>query len=293
MKRLLVLCLFACLAAQPVPAAPKQQRGYQLRDTTSLPPPATGMARLVVARDQQETRTLKPEFLFVDRTPLGMLAQKTAVAAEVGPGWHRVWLGRGSGAEVWMEFVPDGRYLLRLREGGSTGTWKGDLVRESADGYAKFALGKDMQLSVLDESGRGSLERDLETPTAETAMKDSTARARAIQLATLPITLAEAWYEPVPSDAPPGEHEANVGTLRLDETSLRFMHGDSVVVEVQRAGIKEVRYGSQKGGKWNAWVKVSYRQDGISREVAFADAQLQTSTENYNRLFAELARSVP
>jgi hypothetical protein len=70
------------------------------------------------------------------------------------------------------------------------------------------------------------------------------------------------------------------------------MHRDSVVVEIPRHAITEVRYGSQKGGHINAWLKVTYDQGGSSRSAAFADAKESSSTGSYNRLFAELARSV-
>jgi hypothetical protein len=87
-------------------AAPAQKDGYLLRDTTALPPPAAGMARLVIARDMRVLEVLREEYVFCDRTPLGLLAQKTAIAVEVPPGWHRVWLGRGRSASVWMSSWP-------------------------------------------------------------------------------------------------------------------------------------------------------------------------------------------
>jgi hypothetical protein len=293
MKLLIALCAFAwiCLgSAAPSLAAPKPQRGYMLRDTTSLPPPAPGMARLVVSRDMRIHSELKPEFLYVDRTPVGFLAQLTAVTTEVSPGWHHVWFGRGSPAEVWMEFVPDARYLLRLREIQSgNGTWRADLVREGADGYAQFALGRGMQLSVMDERGRGALERNLGHPSnAEKA--DSTAREKARADGALPIVIHEVWGLPIPSDAPATVWQNHSGTLTVDDQSLRLMRADTLVVAIPRDSVTSVYFGSQKGGQENPWIKVGYRENGVEKGVALADANRSTATWNYNRLFAELVK---
>ena len=290
----LCVCAIAALGfTGTAVTAPEQKDGYQLRDTTGLPPPAPGMARLVIARDMRVLEVLREEYVFCDRTPLGLLAQRTAIAVEVPPGWHRVWLGRGRSGSVWMEFVPDGRYLLRLREEMVAGAWRGDLVRESAAGYAEFALGRGMQLSVMDARGAEKLRKDLGRPPANAAQKDSTARAQAMARAALPIVIREAWYLPIPSDAPANQWQTHTGTITLDDKSLRFVRADTLVVEIPRASVTDINFGAQKGGTENPWIKVSYRENGEERGAAFADAATFTSTDNYNRLFAELARGLP
>jgi hypothetical protein len=295
MRRLIALCATACLLpvlTTSAPAAWQQKDGYTLRDTTSLPPPAAGMARLVVARDMRILDVADEEFVFLDRTPLGKLPQRTALATEVTPGWHRVWLGRGRSSQVWMEFAPGARYLLRLRERVTDNVWRGDLVRESGEGYAEFALGRGMKLAVLDKRGEQELLKDLgrRTPTAR---EDSTALAKARAGAALPIVIREAWYLPLPSDESSHLWMNSAGTLTLDATSLRYTRGDSLVLEIPRTSVTDVYFGAQKGNVENPWIKVGYRLGETPRSAGFADASLPTATENYNRLFAELARTLP
>jgi len=293
--RLLTLFAFAFVMlgmSAPALAKPSQQRGYMLRDTTSLPLPPAGKARLVVARDMRIMEDLKPEFVYVDRKPVGLMPQRTVVTALVDPGWHKVWLGRSSGAQIWMEFVPDGRYLLRVRETMSGETWRGDLVRETGEGYAQFALGKGMQISVLDSRGKDAMVRHLGKPANSTQKQDSLAREKAMANAVLPIVIKEAWYLPIPSDAAPGVWENNPGTLTLDEKSLRFVRGDTTVVEIPREKVTDVYFGSQKGNLENPWIKVGYKEGDLDLGANFADANLSTATDNYNRLFAELAKTL-
>lgn len=295
MRLLTALCALAFVtlrSSAPAFAGP-QKDGYMLRDTTSLPPPATGMARLVVARDMRILDTWDPEYVFVDRTPIGVLAQRTAIATEVAPGWHRVWLGRGRKVGVWMEFVPDGRYLLRLREIMNANAWQGDLVRESGEGYAAFALNKNMKLAVMDERGRNALMRDLGRLPADADQRDSTARENAKARAALPIVIKEAWYLPYPSNAGANVWQSHTGTLTLDEQSLRYVRAETLVVEIPRRAITDVYFGSQKGATENPWIKIGYQEGGLDKGVTFADAEVSTATENYNRLFAELARGTP
>jgi len=296
MRLLAALCLLAILASGAstvTRAAGEQEDGYMLRDTTGLPPPAPGMARLVVARDMRVLEVLREEYVFVDRTPVGLLAQKTAIATEIPAGWHRVWLGRGRAASVWMEFVPDGRYLLRLREQMIAGAWRGDLVREAATGYAEFALGRGMRLSVMDARGRQKLLKDLGRPPADSARKDSSAVAQARARAALPMVIKEAWYLPVPSEAAANVWQSHTGTLTLDEKSLRFVRADTLVIEIPRTSVTDVYFGAQKGNTENPWIKVSYKQNGNELGATFADAATFSSTDNYNRLFAELVKGLP
>jgi len=295
MRLLIALCALALAFLGPgasIVAAAKTD-GYLLRDTTSLPPPAAGMARLVVARDMRILEVWDNEYVFVDHAPIGILAQRTAIATEVAPGWHRVWLGRSRKVGVWMEFVADGRYLLRLREIMNAGAWHGDLVRESGEGYAAFALNKNMKLAIMDERGRDKLQRDLGPPSAEADQRDSTAREHARAQAALPIVIPEAWYLPYPSDAGANEWQSHGGTLTLDEKSLRYVRADTLVLEIPRQAITDVYFGSQKGGTENPWIKVGYQEAGADKGATFADAKVSTATENYNRLFAELVRGKP
>jgi hypothetical protein len=295
MRLLTALFAIACISLAVTPSAEAQKKGsgYELRDTTSLPPPAPGKAQLVVARDMRIMKDLKPEFVFVDRTPAGILPQLTAINTEVSPGWRRVRLGRGSQTEVWMEFVPDGRYLMRLRETKSGDTWRSDLVLENSDGYAQFALGRSMKLAVMNEAGKKALERNLGKPTRTTAKDDSIAGAKAKARAALPLVIKEAWYLPIPSDAAPTVWQNNPGTLTVDATSLRFARGDSVVVEIPRANITDVYFGSEKGGLENPWIKIGYTENTVDKGVTFADASAMNATDSYNRLFAELLRKIP
>jgi hypothetical protein len=292
-KFLLALSALAVISlglSAPALAKPSQHRGYMLRDTTSLPPPPTGKARLVVARDMRIMEDLKPEFVYIDRKPIGLMPQRTVVTAIVSPGWHRVWLGRSSGASVWMEFAADGRYLLRLRETMSGETWQGDLVREGGEGYAEFALNKQMQISVLDSRGKDAMVRHLGKPSNQTQKQDSLALETAMTNAVLPITINEAWYLPVGSDAAPSGWQNEPGKLTLDENSLRYVRADTLVIEIPRDKISSVYFGSERAGVVNPWIKIGYKEADLETGVTFADANLSTATDNYNRIFAELAK---
>lgn len=293
MRLATALCVFVMLALSASSFAASQKDGYMLRDTTSLPPPAEGLARLVVARDMRVLEVWDDEYVYLDRTPLGILPQRSALAAEVPAGWHRVWLGRGRTSEVWMEFVPGDRYLLRLRETMNAGAWRGDLVRETADGYAQFALNRNMKLAVMDARGRDVLTRDLGRPSDKTAKQDSTARERAIARAALPIVIPEVWYLPLPSDAPAVTWQSHPGTLTLDASTLRYTRADTLVLEIPRASISDVLFGAQKGGLENPWIKIGYREGEVEKGATFSDSKISTATENYNRLFAELTRAKP
>ena len=165
-------------------------------------------------------------------------------------------------------------------------------MRETAAGYAQFAPGKGMQLAVMDERGRNALMRDLERNMKATPQQDSTARARAIANAALPIVIQEAWYVELPSEVSPSVWQNRPGKLTVDQTSLRFVSADTFVVEIPRASITDVYFGAQKGGLENPWIKVSFKENQTDKEAAFADAKLPTATENYNRLFAELAKGI-
>lgn len=281
----------ACIATLSGPAiAGQQKRGYMLRDTTSLPPPAAGKSRLLVARDMTVTQDLKPEMVYVDRLPLGILPQKAAVTGEIEPGWHRVWLGRGGNAEVWINFESGGRHLLRLREIGGQGYWDADLVQESVEGYAGFAVGRGMKLAVMDSRGRGALERDLGKPSNAQALKDSTARAHALDMARLPIVIKDAWYLPFPSNTAPSDYQNKPGRLTLDVVSLHFTRGDSTVIEIPRADITSIRFGSSRGGGSQPWIKIGYKFQGNEIGAIFTDTHVSTATDSYNRLFRELAK---
>jgi hypothetical protein len=293
MKRLLLLAIALCgTGLGIVDAALAQESPYVLRDTTSFPPPGAGMARVLVARERFMEQGLKPEFVYVDRTPIGLLPQKSAVTAEVPAGWHRVWLGRGAGAEVWIEMEAGGRYLVRLRENLNEGTWRADLVRDAGDGYADFAKEKGLKLAITSESGMGALTRNLEKKKPD-ANADSLARASAIAGAALPIRLAEAWYQDLLAPARvPMEYELHPGRLELDATTLRFVRGDTTAVEIPRESIEAVRYGGHRDNGPNPWIKIGYRIGGEEKAARFADTHRETATSSYNRLFAELQKSL-
>jgi len=110
--------------------------------------------------------------------------------------------------------------------------------------------------------------------------------------AALPIVIPEAWYLPIPSDAGANVWHSHTGTLTLDEKSLRYVRADTLVVEIPRATMTDVYFGSQKGGYENPWIKVGYREGALDKGATFADAQILTASESYNRLFAELAKGM-
>jgi hypothetical protein len=264
-----------------------------LRDTTGFPAPGAGMARLVIVRERQLRQDPKPEFVYVDRTPVGVILPKTGVTVIVPAGMHRVWLGRGLNVGAWVNAAPDGRYLLRMREVIVNGTWLADFIIDSPEGYAEFAAENGFKLAVSGPGSMGSLERNLQKVKND-PKADSLAKLRAIARATLPIQVAEAWYRDL--DAPPTqpmEYEHNPGRLVLDGSALRFSRGDTVALEIPRSAITGVRYGGTKDDRPNAWIKIGYTANGTERAAAFTTTRNDSATVNYNRLFEELSKPKP
>jgi len=284
-----VFCAAAVLAM--VPAAHAQQ-AYVLRDTTAFPPPAAGRARLFVAREREFREGLKPEFIFVDGRPFGMLPPQTAATGEITPGWHRIWLGRGSNAQMWFEAAADARYLVRMREDMINGTWHADLVRDSRDGYRAFAKKKGLKLSVITRSGTETLQRNL-NKLAPDAQADSIARADAQSRAQLPIVITDAWYaDPSNPRQIPSEYDTHPGQLTVDAQALHFTRGDTTVVEIPRSSITLLRYGGMKHSSLNPWLLVYFKVNGSERGASFTDPARGQGSKSYNRIFNELEKTV-
>jgi hypothetical protein len=283
----LLVSTLACVA--PAVAQPDVVQ----RDTTGFPAPGPGMARLVIVRERQLRQDPKPEFVFVDRTPVGVILPKTGVTAIVPAGMHKVWLGRGLNVATWVNAAADGRYLLRMREVIANGTWYADFVMDSPEGYAEFATANGFKLAVSGPGSMGSLERNLEKVKND-PKADSLARVRAIARATTPIQIRDAWYRDL--DSPPTdpmEYEHHSGKLVLDDTALRFTRGDTVAVEIPRSAITSARYGGTKDDRPNAWIKIGYTANGADRAAAFTCTTNDSATVHYNRLFQELAKQKP
>src|SRR5437016_9666618 len=91
----LAIPLFASAAG----AAPR----YTLVDTVGVPAPPPDRATLVLTREEYaRINRLKPEELTLDTTPLGVLPQKTWLAAEITPGRHCLH-GLAQGDDLWFE----------------------------------------------------------------------------------------------------------------------------------------------------------------------------------------------
>ena len=288
---LLVLVLLVSTLAHVTPAG--AQPDVVLRDTTGFPAPGPGMARLVIVRERQLRQDPKPEFVYVDRTPVGVILPKTGVTVLVPAGMHKVWLGRGLKVATWVDAAADGRYLLRMREVIVNGTWYADFIMDSAEGYAEFAAANGFKLAVSGPGSMGSLERNLEKVKND-PKADSLAKQRAIARATPPIQVRETWYQDL--DAPtrePMAYEHNPGKLVLDASALRFTRGDSVAVEIPRGSITGVRYGGTKDDRPNAWIKIGYTANGAERAAAFTCTTNDSATVHYNRLFTELSKQKP
>jgi hypothetical protein len=288
-----MITMIALVAASLFAQAASAQSPYMLRDTTSFPPPREGTARVLVARERFMGQGLKPEFVLVDSMPIGQLPQKAAVTAEIPAGWHRVWLGRGTRAGVWMEFVAGGRYLVRVREEGTETNWKVDLVRDSRDGYADFAVAKGMQLAVATQAGLDAIARDMKK-----RMPDPKVLATEVEksktAAVLPIAVKEVWYLDLMDESDAAqEFEQHTGTLTLDGTTLKYVREDGKIVEVPRSAITSIRYGGHRRNMPNPWIKIGYQENGAEKGVAFAETDRVTATATYNRLFAELEKTMP
>jgi len=281
----LVLLMSSIGVVSPASAQPD----VVLRDTAGFPAPGPGMARLVIVRERQLRQDPKPEFVYVDRTPVGVILPKTGVTAIVPAGMHKVWLGRGLKVATWVDAAPDGRYLLRMREVIVNGTWYADFIMDSPEGYADFATANGFKLAMSGPGSMGSLERNLEK-VKDDPKADSLARLRATARATPPIQVAEAWYQDLDAPKESLEYERHTGTLLLDGSALRFSLGDSVAVEIPRTAITTVRYGGTKNDRPNAWIKIGYTANGAERAAAFTCTRQDSATVHYNRLFAELAK---
>ena len=267
------------------------QEAYVLRDTTSLPAPAKGKARLLVSRERLLDQGLKPEFVFLDGKPFGMLPPRTASTGEVAPGWHRVWLGRGASAEAWFYAEAGGRYLVRLREEAIDGTWRSDMIRDSRDGYLELTQAKGMKLAVTTESGYATIQRNLKK-LKPNAKADSTARAKALAAARLPIVIKGAWYDDLVNPAQvPAAWELHGGTLTVDAKNVTFVRHDTTVVTIPRKSITLLRYGGIRSHRVNPWLYVYYKVDGSQHGAAFVDPASGKGTPSYNHLFTELEKT--
>jgi hypothetical protein len=293
MKRYLPMSMFACLALclALVTTAHAQEPPYVLRDTTSLPPTSAGHARLLISREGVLGQGMKPEFVFIDRKPFGMLPPKSALTAEITPGWHHIWFGRGATADLWIELAAGGRYLLRMREDLIEDNWRSDLVFDSPEGYKDFALGKGMKVAVTTKSGYGALERNL-AKHAKTPAADSTALATAKSHAQVPIVIAEAWCRDLQGKTGPPMYEQMPGRLTLDAMALRYTRADTTVLAIPRSAITMLRYGGMKGDKYNPWLNIVFMVNGSERGAAFCDPGRGKGTESYNRLFVELEKTI-
>jgi len=288
---LLVFVLLMSTLAHITPAG--AQPDVVLRDTTGFPAPGPGMARLVIVRERQLRQDPKPEFVYVDRTPVGVILPKTGVTVLVPAGMHKVWLGRGLKVATWVDAAAEGRYLLRMREVIVNGTWYAGFILDSPEGYAEFATANGFKLAVSGPGSMGSLERNLQKVKND-PKADSLAKQRAIARATPPIQVAEVWYQDL--DAPPREpmeYEHHSGRLVLDDAALRFTRGDSVAVEIPRGSITSARYGGTKDDRPNAWIKIGYTANGAERAAAFTCTTNDSATVHYNRLFTELSKQKP
>ena len=294
MKKSSLFAVFVLLVSTIAAVSPAAaQPDVVLRDTTGFPAPGPGMARLVIVRERQLRQDPKPEFVYVDRTPVGVILPKTGVTAIVPAGMHKVWLGRGLDVATWVNAAPDGRYLLRMREVIVDGTWHADFVMDSPEGYAEFATANGFKLALSGPGSMGSLERNLQKVKND-PRADSLARLKAVARATPPIQVKEAWYRDLNSPpTAPMEYEHNPGRLVLDDTALRFSRGDSVAVEIPRSAITAVRYGGTKDDRPNAWIKIGYRSNGAPRAAAFTCTTNDSATVHYNRLFTELTKQKP
>jgi hypothetical protein len=290
MKKSSLLIVFVSLVSTAGIVAPANaQPDVVLRDTTGFPPPDAGMARLVIVRERQLRQDPKPEFVYVDRTPVGVIQPKTGVTAIVPAGMHKVWLGRGLNVATWVNAAPGGRYLLRMREVIVNGAFHADFIMDSAEGYADFATANGFKLAISGPGSLGSLERNLQKVKHD-PKADSLARERAVARATPPIQVAEAWYQDLAAPKESIEYERHPGRLVLDASALRFTHGDSVAIEIPRTAITTVRYGGTKNDRPNAWIKIGFTADGAERAAAFTCTRQDSATVHYNRLFAELSK---
>jgi len=290
-QSLLFIAVVLLVSNIGVVAPASAQPDVVLRDTTGFPPPDAGSARLVIVRERQLRQDPKPEFVYVDRTPVGAILPKTGVTAIVPAGMHKVWLGRGLNVSTWVNAAPGGRYLLRMREVLVNGTWYADFVMDAVEGYAGFAKQNGFKLAISGPGSMGTLQRNLEKVKND-PKADSLAQLRAIARATPPIQVAEAWY--LDLDSPPKEPmdmEHNPGKLVLDDAALRYYRGDTVSVDIPRTAITSVRYGGTKNDLPNAWIKIGYTKDGADRGAAFTTTRQDSATTNYNRLFQELNKA--
>lgn len=292
MKKLILLAVLAAPAVMgATPAEAKATPPYVLRDTTGFPPPPSGMARIVVTRERTVEQTWKPEFVFVDGTPVGMLPQKTGVTALVPPGIHRVWLGRGARAEAWVNMMDGGRYLIRMRETMDGGAWRADLVRDSPEGYSDFAVAQGLKLAITTPSGMGALNRNL-VSLKWSAAADSAARQQASHLAPLPILFSGAWFQDLLDPKyEKVQYMQHPGRLVIDETSVRYYQADTVAVDISRASIENVRFGGIRDNRPNPWIKIAWRANGEEKASAFAHSRPDSATIYYNRLFGELTKT--
>jgi len=263
----------------------RSESEYSLSDTLAILAPGEDRAALYLMREQfvRSMRPLPPERIFLDNAALGLLPQKSYLAALVKPGIHCI-TGISPTADMCLELRAGSICFLRLREiidenDQVVTEWLldspglvGDALKESG-----------VQLVGLTDKGRARLEKRARSPARSPEWE---AEHRRMATVAFPFTLEEIWYED-PLDPVSLKHDfqkSRIGNLTVATDTIRFA-SDRKSLMIPSDRIISVRFGGTRFIGTAPWVDVQYETDSGPRTWSFADSRPISATTTYNRLF--------
>jgi hypothetical protein len=248
--------------------------------------PSPGHATIALVREQfARAKPMDAKKLFLDGAPLGMLAQKSVLIFEVGPGTHAV---EASSETVPLPFetVAGETRLFRLREVIN----ERDIVETSwieDDPLAFDALVSkhDLKEIRLTHQGREDLEDRLDkldqAPTVELEwLEDAVAAGRVVFTDIL-------FDRTFRKDDVSRSFTEKAGTLTLTRTGLEWNRegGERFVLPWSR--VSRIRFAGSRFYEENPWVGFLHiGRDGSTMSAAFTDQREPYMARTYARIFA-------
>lgn len=284
-----VATLLAAGAAPPAGAAPVKSGDKRFTFDGAEPrlDPEPGRARLLLVREQVVRKNpMPPERLYLDQRPLGFLAQRTVVAADVDPGVHRLEGVLGCPPLV-IECRAGTRVLLRLREvidehDAVRARWLLDDPDLASDLIAQ------MELRHAQATERGLAEL------AERRRTVSRGLAADSILAPDPgagLVVDEVWFEhPLDPLNLRRDFTTHTGTLTLGADAIHYeldRRNRGVRVSIPYRDIVGLRFGGTRAATFQPWIDLFYRSEDRTLQASFADSG-PDSEAGYNRMFGAI-----
>lgn len=284
-----VATLLAAVAATPAAAAPVKSgdRRFAFDDAEPRLDPEPGRARLLLVREQIVRKNpMPPERLYLDQRPLGFLPQRSVVAADVDPGFHRLEGVLGCPPLV-IECRAGARVLLRLREvidehDAVRARWLLDDPDLASDLIAQ------MELRHATATGRGLAELEQRRRTVSRGLAADSILAPA---PGAELVVDEVWFEhPLDPLNLRRDFTTSTGTLVLGADAVDYVmdrRNRGVRVSIPYRDIVGLRFGGTRSATFQPWIDLFYRSEDRTLQASFADSGLD-SEAGYNRMFGAI-----